>query len=194
LHAVAGTTNPGRAMTRRMDTTPWLATYTTAPRHTMARRGAATSRHATAGTTIPRRAAAPGSAFRRIFDPHPLVLEEILRRHCQPLGGENPLGRVHDCGDCGTSLMSGESISLSNKLLDFRDLDRFGFLRVLDIGDPLVVVVSNPSKALAQTIDCVSALFKGVGFNPVFLCQIKLMFFALLKPKNEIIGRIALIC
>src|SRR6516165_7045162 len=79
--------------------------------------------HAVAGTTNPGRAAAPGSAFRRIFDPHPLVLEEILRRHCQPLGGENPLGRVHDCGDCGTSLMSGESISLSNKLLDFRDLD-----------------------------------------------------------------------
>ncbi|HYQ34829.1 MAG TPA: hypothetical protein VER10_03010 [Mycobacterium sp.] len=90
--------------------------------------------------------------------------------------------------------MCRESICFGDKLLDFRDLHRFGFLRVLDVGDPLVVVVSNPSKTLAQTIDCVSALLKGVGFNLVFLSQIKTMFFALLKPKNEIIGRMSLIC
>jgi hypothetical protein len=194
LHTVAGTTNPGRAMADRVDATARRATHTTAPRRAMARRGDATSGRATAGTTIPRRAAAPSSAFRRIVDAQRLVLEEILRRHCQPLGSENPLGRVHDCRNCGTSFMSGESISLSNELLDFRDLHRFGFLRVLDVGDPLVVVVSNPPKALAQTIDCVSALFKSVGFNLVFLRQIELMLFALLKPETEIIGGMSLIC
>ena len=65
--------------------------------------------------------------------------------------------------------MSGKSISLGNELLDFGDLHGFGFLGVLDVGDPLVVVVSNPSQAIAQTIDRVSALFNGVGFNLIFL-------------------------
>ncbi|HYQ36488.1 MAG TPA: hypothetical protein VER10_11550, partial [Mycobacterium sp.] len=72
-----------------------------------------------------------------------MALEEILRRHRQPFRGENPLGCVHDCGNCGASLMRGKSISLGNELLDFGDLHGFELLGVLDFGDPLVVVVSN---------------------------------------------------
>jgi hypothetical protein len=89
--------------------------------------------------------------------------------------------------------MSGESISLSNEFLDFRDLHRFGCLRVLDVGDPLVVIVSNPSKALTQVIDCVSTLFKGVSFNLVLLRQIKVMFFALLIAEDEIVSGVPLV-
>jgi hypothetical protein len=65
--------------------------------------------------------------------------------------------------------MCGKSISLGNELLDFGDLHGFGFPGVLDAGDPLVVVVSDSSKAIAQTIDRVSTFIKGVGFNLIFL-------------------------
>jgi hypothetical protein len=169
LHTVASTTNPGRAMSRRVDATFRRATGFATPRRAMSYRLDATSRRATAGATAPRRAMAPGGASRPIFHAQPLALEEILRRDCQPFGSENPLGRVHDCGNCCTSLMRGKSISLGNELLDFGDLHGFGLLGVLDAGDPLVVVVSNPSKAIAQTIDRVSAFIKGVGFNLILL-------------------------
>jgi hypothetical protein len=74
-----------------------------------------------------------------------LTVKELLRRHGQSLGSEDLLCGVHQRGDRSTRLVCGESISLGNELLDFRGLDGCGLLRVLDIGDPLVVVVSDPS-------------------------------------------------
>jgi hypothetical protein len=141
----------------------------------------------------PCRIAVPRGDLRRSFSAKLLTLKEFLRGHRESLSRKDLLGSVHNCRNGGTTLMSGESISLSNEFLDFRNLHRCGFLRVLDVGDPLVVIVSNPSKALAQVIDCVSALFKGVSFNLVLLRQIKVMFFALLKAEDEIVSGVPVV-
>lgn len=89
--------------------------------------------------------------------------------------------------------MRRESIGLDNKLLDFSSLRDRGFLRILDVGDSLVVVVSDPSKSLTEAVDCVRALLKSGGFRTVFLSQIEMVFFALLETRNEIVDGMPLV-
>jgi hypothetical protein len=122
-----------------------------------------------------------------------LAIEEFLRGHRQSLDGEDLLGSVHHCGDGSIGLICREAIGLGDKLLDFRGLHRRGLLRVLDIGNPLVVVVSDASKSLAQTIDRVRALLKGAGFHVVFLSQIEMVFLSLLEPGYKVVDRMPLI-
>jgi hypothetical protein len=123
----------------------------------------------------------------------PLTLEEFPRRQGDPLNGQDFLSCVRQRGDGSTRLMCGESIGLGNKLLDFRRLHGCGLFRVLDIADPLVVVVGDSPEALAQAIDCICAFLKGTGFHVVFLSQIKMVFFALLEPGYEVVDRMSLI-
>jgi hypothetical protein len=72
---------------------------------------------------------------------------------------------IHDCPHRRIGLIRGKAIRFGNKSLYFGRLDNRRLLRVLDIGDPLVVVVGNPLQSLAQAIDSVRALIERFSFR-----------------------------
>ncbi|OIN81821.1 hypothetical protein [Mycobacterium malmoense] len=64
--------------------------------------------------------------------------------------------------------MSSESVGIGNQFCDIRRLDGTRFPGVLDIGDPLVVIISDPSQPFTQAIDCIRTFVEGSSFHLVF--------------------------